>query len=59
MMSRLEIEAALRELGWYKYRNKWTKRGPILTAEQRQLFKQVSLRAAAAWECLTASESLG
>ncbi len=57
-MTRLEIEAGLRTLGWFKYRSLWTKKGPLRTQEQRRLFQRISLREAAAWEGLTACESL-
>lgn len=57
-MTRLEIEAGLRTLGWFKYRDVWSKRGPWRLPEQRRLFRQVSLREAAAWEGLESCESL-
>ena len=57
-MTKLEIEAGLRTLGWFKYRGKWTKKGPLRTAEQRRLFRRCSLREAASWESLEACESL-
>ncbi len=55
-MTKLEIEAGLRTLNWFKYRGRWTKRGPLHTAHQRRLFKRVSLLEAASWEGLTAGE---
>lgn len=60
-MTRLEIEAGLRTLGWFKYRDVWSKRVPDEAekgARWRRLFRQVSLREAAAWEGLESCESL-